>query len=109
MNNGILSGNEFGFSQGKNAELAVFHLIVKILPAFELASHCICVFLDFSACFDTISRDILCSKLYRYRVRGSELNFCKCYFQNRTQFVTYSSVESFVRQQYIVTILKAQN
>ena len=35
MNNGILSGNELGFSQGKNAELAVFHLIVKILPAFD--------------------------------------------------------------------------
>ena len=64
-----------------------------------MGSYCICVFLDFSACFDTISRDIHCSKLYRYGVRGSEHNFFKCYFQNRTQIVTYSTVESLVRQQ----------
>ena len=75
MDNGLLSGNQFGFRQGRNTELAVFHLIDKIFAAFEMGSYCICVFLDFSACFDTISRDILCSKLYRYGVSGSELFF----------------------------------
>ena len=41
----------------RNTELAVF-LIKKMLPAFEVGSNCICVFLYFSACFDTISKYI---------------------------------------------------
>ena len=36
MDNGFLSGNQFGFRQGRNTELAVFHLMDKILPAFEV-------------------------------------------------------------------------
>ena len=64
MCNGLLSGNQFDFRQDRNTELATLHLIDKILPAFAEGSYCICVFLDFSSCFDTISREILYTKLY---------------------------------------------
>ena len=77
MCNGLLSGNQFGFRQDRTTELATVHLIDKILPAFAEGSYCICVFLDFSSCFDIISREILYTKLYRYGVRGSELNYIR--------------------------------
>ena len=102
--NGLLAGNQFGFRQNRNTELAALHLIDKILPAFEDGSYCLCVFLDFSACFDTISRDILYDKLFRYGVHGASLAFIKSYFRDRRQYVTYSNANSVIRQQDIGTI-----
>ena len=63
-------------------------MIEKILPAFADGDYCICVFLDFSACFDTIN------KLERYGVGGDSLQFVKSYFSNRKQYVVYSGVNS---------------
>ena len=58
MSNCLLSASQFGYRENKNTELATLHLIDNILPAFEIGSYCICVFLDFSACCDTISTGI---------------------------------------------------
>ena len=73
MSNGLLSASQFGFRENKNTELATLHLIDKILPAFEIGSYYICVFLDFSACFDTISRNILYSKLF-FDIYSNDIN-----------------------------------
>ena len=77
---GLLSGNQFGFRKNMNTELATFQLVSKILPAFERGTYCICVYLDYSACFDTISRELLFGKLYRYGIKGMPLEFIKTYF-----------------------------
>ena len=61
----------------------------KILPAIELKKYAICVFLDYSSCFDTIDRNILMSKLYKYGVRGVNYDIFKSYFNNRKQFVQF--------------------
>ena len=96
MSNGLLSASQFGFRENKNTELATLQLNDKILLAFEIRSYCIRVFLDFSACFDTISRNILYSKLSKYGV-----SFLKSYIQNRRQFVAYRGASSTVQKQEI--------
>ena len=90
----ILSDNQFGFRKNKNTELATLELVNKIMPAIENKLHCICVFLDYKACFDTICRKILLKKLDRYGIRGVGLKFLESYFTNRKQYVSFNSGKS---------------
>ena len=102
--NDLLSENQFGFRRNKNTELAILELIGKIMPSIQSKSYCLCIFLDYKACFDTISREILFSKLERYGVRGVGLNFIKAYFSDRKQFVSYNSCKSTTVQQKLGVI-----
>ena len=42
-------------------------------------------FLDFTACFDTLNRNILFSKFYRYGIGGVGLNLTESYSADREQ------------------------
>ena len=97
----LLSNRQFGFRKDRSTELAIFDLLFKILPAFEMKKFAICVFLDYSACFDTICRDILICKLRKYGVRGMSLQLVKSYFSNRQQYVTYQEAKSVIMHQNI--------
>jgi len=90
----LLSENQFGFWKNKSTELASINFLKYILPAVTQNSFCICVFLDFSACFDTISREILLKKLERYGVRGKSLELITTYFANRLQYVSFMGSQS---------------
>ena len=79
-------------------------MIDKIVSAFERKSFGICVFLDYSKCFDTLFRNILLSKFERYGVRGIALDLLKSYFQNRNQVVEYHDAKSGVLAQNIGVI-----
>ena len=85
--------------KNRNTELAALSLIDKVLPAMEEKKYAICIFLDYRACFDTISRDILYEKLERYGIRGLALKFIKSYFCNRKQYVLFNSCKSDVMVQ----------
>ena len=76
----LLSTNQFGFRKNSNTELAILSLMKRIIPGIEEKKIIICVFLDFTACFDTVSRNILFRKLEKYGVRGVSLDFIKSYF-----------------------------
>ena len=104
MSQGLLSENQYGFRKNRSTELAIFSLIDRILPAIENKIYAVCVFLDYSACFDTLSRDILISKLYRYGVRGLPLNLIKSYFADRKQYVNYKDAKSSMVNQDIGVI-----
>ena len=103
-NKGLLSANQFGFRKARSTELAVFTLIDRILPAFENKSLAICIFLDYSACFDTISREILLSKLDKYGIRGSQFQLIKSYFSNRRQCVKFGEKVSPIINQTLGVI-----
>ena len=90
----LLSEKQFGFRKNKSTEMAVLDLIYKLLPAIENKKFAVCVFLDYSACFDTISRDILIKKLETYGITGTELALFKSYFANRRQYVFQNGAES---------------
>ena len=62
-------------------------LIQKILQTIEEKSFAVCVFLDFTACFDTIDRSLLLKNIERYGVGGIALNFVSSYFDGGKQFV----------------------
>ena len=89
--NQLLSYKQFGYRKNSDTEQAIFELIAKIMPAIANKKYCICVFLDYSACFDTLSRDILLKKLERYGVRGAGNEIMRSYFSRRKQKVMYKS------------------
>ena len=92
-----------------STELASLNLIEKILPTFYENKFCIAVFLDFSSCFDTISRFILLEKLEKYGVRNGELEFISSYFQDRKQKVLYGNEESSLLSQTMGVVQGSQN
>ena len=100
----LLSNKQFGFRDGSNTELATLHVINKIMPSIEVEKFAICVFLDYRACFDTLCRNILFSKLERYGVRGPALELIKSYFSGRRQSVCIKDVYSRVREQNLGVI-----
>ena len=102
--NGMLSAEQFGFRKKRNTELASFQLINNIMPTFESGLYCITVLLDYSAAFDTISRDILFEKLHRYGIRGVPLDLIRSYFKSRKQYVEYLNVRSNIMEQNIGTV-----
>ena len=100
----LLNPNQYGFRRNRSTELAIFSMIDRVSGAFEDQCYSICIFLDFSACFDTISRSILFSKLYNYGVRGVPLDLIKSYFSRRNQFVAYGNSKSSIMRQDIGVI-----
>ena len=72
MSQNILSPNQFGYRKGLCTELAIFELLLKVLPAIEHNKFCITVFLDYSACFDTLSREVSVTEKW-YCMMGSQL------------------------------------
>ena len=63
-------------------------------PALEEKKYAICIYLDCSACFITLSRSIIYDKLDRYGIRGVNLDFIKVYFASRSQYECYDAVKS---------------
>ena len=51
----FLAKNQFSFRKNRKTELAALSLMDKLLPAFGEKNYVICVILDYSACFDTLS------------------------------------------------------
>ena len=87
--NSLLSKNQFGYRRNLSTEIAIFDLLFRVLPVIADKKYCLCIFLDYSACFDTLSREILLNKLHRYGVRGLSLNLFRSYFENRRQSVIF--------------------
>ena len=105
----LLSTNQFGFRKNSNTELAILSLMKRIIPGLEDKKIIICVFLDFTACFDTVCRNILLKKLEKYGVRGVSLEFIKSYFSARKQYVSYGGYNSNIMDQNIGVIQGSKN
>lgn len=105
----LLNSNQYGFRKKKNTEMAIFTVLERIIPAFENRNYAICVFLDFSACFDTISREILLEKLYRYGCRDKSLDLITSYFYGRKQRVNFENASSRWMEQTIGVIQGSKN
>ena len=107
--NDLLSNNQFGFRTGKNTELACLNLVHRLLPALKNKYFGIAIFLDFSACFDTLARDILLKKLSKYGVRGTSLKFMESYLSNRRQMVVYQNTNSTECDQKLGVVQGSKN
>ena len=83
--------NQFGFRKNRNTGLTAFNLLDKLIPALKEKKYDICIFLAYSAYFDTLSRSILYEKLEKYGIRGVILDLIEAYFRNRSTFVSYNA------------------
>ena len=58
-------------------------LISTVLKGNENKSYTMSIFLDLSKAFDTISHTVLFSKLHKYGIRGTCLDWYRSYLNNR--------------------------
>ena len=93
-NNDILSKWQFGFRSGHSTAHPMVHFLNKITDALNNKKHTIAIFGDLKKAFDTCDHQILLSKLKKYGVDGSELDWFKSYLTNRKQFVSVGSCSS---------------
>ena len=79
--------------------MSMFTLIHRVLPAFQDKKYAICIFMDFSACFDSINRSLLLEKLNRYGIRGIVFDIMKSYLSDRKHFVYFDGSNSRILSQ----------
>ena len=97
-NNNILCKEQYGFRKKKSTSDAVNELLNKIYNAINRKEHLGAVFLDLSKAFDTVSHDVLLSKLEHYGIRGTPLKLLESYLSNRHQFVTVNGHKSETKE-----------
>ena len=97
--NGTLFASQYGFRKNHLCEHAILELTGHILQAKNNGEQTACVFFDLSKAFDTLDHHILLSKLEKYGIRGTPLNWFKSYLdgrslvakiQTRPNIITYS-------------------
>ena len=79
-----LYNSQYGFRAKHSCEQAVSELLSEIVKGQEQNKMTVAIFLDLSKAFDTLSHDVLFSKLYKYGIRGTTLDWFKSYLTGRT-------------------------
>lgn len=85
--NDILAPNQFGFREGKSTEDCVSSLVDKIVNFLDKKQKCLCIFLDLTKAFDTVSVSQLLVKMERMGIRGCALEIFEDYLSDRAQVV----------------------
>ena len=70
----ILFNSQYGFRKHHSCEQAVTELVGEVCKGLEKDMHTIAIFIDLSKDFDTISHEILFTKLEQYGIRGTALS-----------------------------------
>lgn len=94
QNKNLLSDSQFGFREGRSTEDAVLTLTTKIASYVDRGDKCLGVFLDLQKAFDTVSIQILITRLESVGFRGVALNWFIDYLTNRHQRVKIDCIES---------------
>lgn len=93
-NNNMLSSNQYGFRENRSTSDAVLLLTDKITKYLDMGEKCLGVFLDLQKAFDTVSVEVLLTKLENVGVRGVAWLWFRDYLTNRKQRVRVGSVYS---------------
>ena len=84
-----------GFGKKNHStELALIHLIEKIISTIERNEFTIAVFLDLSKAFDMVDHQILLKKLEYYGIRGVPLKCFSSYLTGRQPYVNFQNTDS---------------
>ena len=90
----IISEKQSGFRKGFSTASAVADLTDDLFSAINTSEVSMAVFVDLKKAFDSVSHDILCSKLDRLGIRGMALDWCLNYLSDRSQVVLANNVRS---------------
>ena len=102
--NKLLCEQQYGFRSQHSTELAAVKT-VKLVDYIIKEMYCnkkvktpVALFLDLSKAFDTLTFDILLTKLKHYGVHGKSLALIKNYLTNRSQYVQFENQESCIME-----------
>lgn len=90
----ILSEKQFGFRENNSTQDAVLALTSKVIEALNTNRPCLCIFIDLSKAFDTVSHHHLLEQLHNIGVRNNVLQLFKSYLDSRSQIVKVNDVIS---------------
>ena len=90
----IIQDTQFGFRKGHSTELAVAKFYEDTLINLDNNFTTCAIILDLSKAFDSVNREILLFKLYKYGIRGNIHNLIRSYLKNRTQYIQYNNNNS---------------
>lgn len=86
-----LSHFQFGFRTKKNTQDAILRVVNNIYEKLDKNKKILTIFIDLQKAFDSVSHELLLSKLKSAGIRGVAYNFMKSYLTNRTQLVKINS------------------
>ena len=81
----ILSKNQYGYRKKHSTELATLFLTDAIRQEMDNANLTGVLYIDLSKAFDTLSHSILLSKMKKYGIKSTALNWFTDYLFNRAQ------------------------
>ena len=96
--NNLLGEFQFGFRKNKSTISELLTLFDKLLEAKEEKKEIIVLLYDLSAAFDTVSHEVLLTKLQIYGFDNQAMNWIRSYLENRRQIVTLSGKTSNVQK-----------
>ena len=89
--------NQFGFRENMSTINACEKFASEILECFDKNAIMISVFIDLRKAFDSVTKDILLSKLDHYGIRGDSLEWFESYLTDRRQFTVIDGLESSIK------------
>ncbi|KAL9986828.1 hypothetical protein ACROYT_G001031 [Oculina patagonica] len=93
--NNLVSDKQWAFRSGYSTELLLTHLTETWRTALDSGKAVAVAFIDFKKAFDSVSHDILETKLNRdFGITGMLLDWLKSYLRGRQQFTVLNGVKS---------------
>lgn len=83
----LISEQQYGFREGRSTEDAIYKLTSYMYNALDKKKPALCIFVDLSKAFDTVSHEKLLGKMKHYGLRGNICKLIKSYLSNRKQQV----------------------
>lgn len=84
----IISSMQYGFQEGKSTQDAILQLTTNMYSALNEGCPSLCVFIDLSKAFDTVSHSLLVEALEGIGIRNVALELFKSYITDRKQCVS---------------------
>ena len=88
---------QFGFRSKHSTKHSLITITETVRKSVDKGELTCGIFLDFQKAFDTVSHEILLSKLDHYGFRGLTNEWIKSYLRNRKQFVYHDGCESSLK------------